>query len=446
MVIRTWLCACVLAPSIGLASLGCGTAGVPFECTADAECTHDGAVGRCEKTGYCSFPDASCEAGLRYGELAPGELASQCFEPCVLGLALGGQHSCALLRGGSVACWGNGKDGRLGDGRLDGEATPEPVRVDASLPASTALAAGGAHTCALAEDGTVWCWGKNDHRQLGVVGAVVGPLRVTALDGAGAPAIGLAAGGAHSCARASVGTGCWGSNERGQLGRGSVGGDELPAMVDFANAFQEIAAGDAHGCGRTLAGTVHCWGDNAGLQVGGPDKAVPYPTPLMLQTPARAASLELGTLHSCMVSSNEGVECWGNNLLAGQLGRPQAVHDSATPLHVALPADATQIAAGATHSCALDVDGRAWCWGGNEFGQHGPGRAPSTFEPEAVVVELPGGIVEIAAGAFHTCARTAKDEVYCWGANEAGQLGNGRTDAEGESEPDATVSAKLVCE
>ena len=422
---------------------GCG-GDVPFECQSDEQCVLDGSRGRCERTGYCSFPDEACKTGWRYGELAESTLVAQCVVQCVLGLSLGTEHSCALLHDGAVACWGNGKNGRLGDGS-DGAATPQPVTVS-GMPAASAVSAGGAHSCALAaDDGTVWCWGANKSLQLGVPEPGPGPVRVTALDGAGAPATQVSAGGAHSCARASVGTGCWGNNTRGQLGNGSLSEAELPSLVEFNAGFQDVAAGDAHTCGRTIAGTVHCFGDNKYLQVGGTDPTA-YPTPTMLQTPARAAQVDLGLAHGCMVTSNETVDCWGNNQLAGQLSRPQAVEGSRIPLHVELPAPIVQVSSGATHSCALDVDGRVWCWGGNEFGQLGPNGFVSPFEPEPVVVELPSGIVEIAVGWLHSCARTAKDEVYCWGANEQGQLGNGETNADGQGEPDETVTTALCRE
>jgi alpha-tubulin suppressor-like RCC1 family protein len=435
--------ACVLLLSAVLA--GCKPEPVPFECTSDDQCTVDDDKGRCELSGYCSLSDTTCDSGRRYAELAGDGLAEQCVKQCVLGLSLGNEHSCALLHGGKVACWGNGRDGRLGHTGADG-AVPTPVQVDESLPTVSAISAGGKHGCALSENGSAWCWGDNSSLQLGQPGGGPAPTRIEALDGAGVPVTQVAAGGAHSCVRTSVGTGCAGNNTFGQLGQGNVSAAAGPDLVAFTPGFQEVATGTTHTCGRTIAGTVHCWGDNATMQVGAalPE---PYPQPEPVQTPMRAASLALGMLHSCMINSNEEVACWGNNLLAGQLGRPQALQNSATPLVVNLPAAVTQVSAGATHSCALDVQGRAWCWGGNDFGQHGPGR-PSTspFEPNPVVVELPGGIVEIAVGGLHTCARTERDEVYCWGANEFGQLGNGKTDPDGQREPDPTVTASLRCE
>ncbi|MBW2526944.1 MAG: hypothetical protein JRI23_22370 [Deltaproteobacteria bacterium] len=430
----------------GMSASACTAGSVPFECSSDDQCVRGEEVGRCELTGYCSFADEECDSGWRYAELARGELAEQCVVQCVLGLSLGAEHSCAVLATGEVRCWGHGADGRLGDG-IDGAATPNPVSVGGSLPPMGSVTAGGGHTCALADDdGTVWCWGDDEALQLGRQGVGPEPVQVTALEGFGVPVTQITAGGGHTCARSSVGSGCWGANHEGQLGTGTVGAAAEPTPVPFESGFIELAAGDLHTCGRTMAGTVHCWGDNSALQVGAPDSVDPVLAPERVQTPARAASMELGLLHGCMVTSNETVECWGNNLLAGQLGRPQTLGGSRTPVPISLPAPVVQVSVGLTHSCALDTEGRAWCWGGNEFGQHGPNQSESPFEPTPAVVELPGGIAEIAAGGLHTCARTERDAVYCWGANEFGQLGNGETDADGTGSPDSTVTEALRCD
>jgi alpha-tubulin suppressor-like RCC1 family protein len=431
------------------ATTACSTARIPFECAGDDECVTDEATGRCERTGYCSFPDAACESGWGYADLAAGDLAAECVAQCILGLSLGAQHSCALLRGGAIACWGDGRAGQLGDGELHPDPVPSPVMVDASLPPAVAVTVGGGHGCALAaENGSVWCWGSDKSLQLGEPEAGPAPVRVAALDGAGTPMTQIAAGLAHTCARASVGVGCWGNNEHGQLGNGKVGGSSGPALVAFKNGFVQVATGDAHSCGFTLAGTVHCWGDNDALQAGASEHEPALPEPVMVKTPLRASGLELGLTHSCLVSSDQDrpVACWGNNSLFGQLGRPASVKESALPLPLDLGVETTAVAAGGTHSCALTEDGRAWCWGGNAYGQQGPEQsAGATFAPEPAVVELVGKIVEIAAGALHTCARTDRDVVYCFGANEYGQLGNGKVDPAGQSEPDPTVTAALTC-
>jgi alpha-tubulin suppressor-like RCC1 family protein len=431
---------------LALLLAGCSIEQVPFECDSDDQCSRGGENGMCQKTGYCSFDDSACDSGQRYAELAAADLSEQCVVACIEELSLGAAHSCALLTDGSLRCWGAQGQGRLGNGSVEPGVQPTAVIVG-GVPPFKGVSLGAAHSCALtAEGGSVWCWGDNTVLQLSEPGAGPGPLRIAALDVAGTAVTQVAAGGFHNCARASGGQACWGHNERGQLGSGSAGNPSSIAAVSFNPALQEIAAGEAHSCGRTIAGTVHCWGDNRNLQVGGADPMGDHSTPILVPTPLRAAQLALGLLHSCMLTSDETVACWGNNQLAGQLGRNQAFVESPTPIAIGLPEAIVQLDAGSTHSCALGQSGTAYCWGGNEQGQHGPGRGQSPFEPDPVAVELPGGIVQIATGGLHTCALTGRDEVYCWGGNEFGQLGNGEIEADGQSEPDKRVTAQLICD
>ncbi len=439
MFIRTAI-ACLCA---GLVS--CGVEHVPFWCSNDADCVHDGTQGACERSKHCSFPDQECPGNRRYGGLAPSGLAGGCVPNCIKDVSLGAAHSCALLESGQVQCWGAAGAGRLGDGTLKGAVSSPVVAGDPNLEA-TLVAAGGGHTCVVdGRDNSVWCWGDNSARQLGVDGPGPGPHRVVALDGVGAPIIEVDAGSAFTCGRASIGTACFGKNERGQLGNGTVSPAAGPSLVDFQTGFQGVAAGEAHACGRTIAGTVHCWGNNSEVQVGQEDPKPPYTKPAAVVTGERSASLSLGLAHSCMVTSNETVACWGNNLLAGQLGKPMGLKQSRFPLEVKIPGQVTAVSAGFTHTCALLRDGRAVCWGGNEFGQLGPNQARSPFEPIPVPVELPGGIAAIYSGGLHTCALTNLDVLYCWGNNDNGQLGNSDINADGQGEPDRAVSNALAC-
>ncbi len=426
-------------------AVACGVDDVPFRCDSDAECVDGSEQGVCERAGYCAFPDPKCPTQRRYAKLAPDGLGNACVPNCVQGLSLGRAHACAVLSSGLVQCWGAAAGGRLGDGTTQGSIASPVIAGGASLRA-TIVAAGGAHTCVvLQDDNSVWCWGDNSSRQLGVEQPGPGPHRVGAFDGAGAPITEGEAGEAFTCGRAAIGTACWGANQRGQLGNGDFGLPQPPSLVPFKNGFVEVAVGEAHACGRTIAGTTHCWGDNSGLQVGQQDEQIPYPTPVLLQPAPRAASLSLGLQHSCMVTTEERVECWGNNFIAGQLGKSQLVKQSRIPLRIQLPAPAVAVTAGLTHNCALTADGKAYCWGGNEFGQLGPNQKISPVEPDPVPVELPGGIAKLYAGGLFTCALTNLDVVYCWGANESGQLGNGALEPDGRAQPDRTVSSALAC-
>jgi alpha-tubulin suppressor-like RCC1 family protein len=96
----------------------------------------------------------------------------------------------------------------------------------------------------------------------------------------------------------------------------------------------------------------------------------------------------------------------------------------------------TALAAGGAHSCALTVDDGVKCWGSNELGRLGDGRASGDFSDEPVnVVGLSEGVVALAAGGAHSCALTVDDGVKCWGSNESGRLGDGGGSGDFSNEP-----------
>lgn len=152
-----------------------------------------------------------------------------------------GGHACAVLVDGTLRCWGENLTGELGDGTEEYRATPTPVSslTNVNYPklvpltaGAVRLASGPLHTCALHADGTVTCWGDNEYGQLGngTLGIAADPALVIDLP----PAVQITAGSSHTCIRANDGTPlCWGSNEAGQLGRGVLGARPNPTRVLF---------------------------------------------------------------------------------------------------------------------------------------------------------------------------------------------------------------------
>ncbi|MCB0107316.1 MAG: hypothetical protein KDE53_15455, partial [Caldilineaceae bacterium] len=119
--------------------------------------------------------------------------------------------------------------------------------------------------------------------------------------------------------------------------------------------------------------------------------------------------------------------CWGRNHL-GQLGSGDRV-DSATPITVTgLSTSTVALAAGYFHTCALTINGNVYCWGSDSRGQLGNGLPNRASAIPVQVIDLPASAVTISAGAEHTCATLTTGEAYCWGNNADGQLGNGTTD------------------
>ncbi|MEO5629073.1 MAG: hypothetical protein ABIQ62_04805, partial [Thermomonas sp.] len=146
----------------------------------------------------------------------------------VTALALGAYHSCAIVAGGAVRCWGSNGSGQLGTGDTINRTTP--VAVFGLEAGGTALALGGGHSCAIVSGGAVQCWGYNFYGQLGN-GSTINSATQVAVSGLTGAAT-FALGGSHSCAIvASRAVQCWGYNLYGQLGNSSTTSSTLPQDV-----------------------------------------------------------------------------------------------------------------------------------------------------------------------------------------------------------------------
>lgn len=188
-----------------------------------------------------------------------------------VGLALGIDHACARLADGGVACWGSDKFGALGRG-VNSPPSKDKKTAKALVPVKglrdvVEIAAGREHACARLQDGTVMCWGRNHHGQLGegTTKALVLPVKVKDLAGAAE----LALGSAHSCARLQDGTvRCWGRGANGQLGDPSKTDHAEPVAVPGLARVAGLVAGGEHACAKLEDRTFVCWGDSSHGELG----------------------------------------------------------------------------------------------------------------------------------------------------------------------------------
>lgn len=223
--------------------------------------------------------------------------------------------------------------------------------------------------------------------------------------------------------------------------RAADGGDAWPDGLtkDSVRAATvgaaSITAGRAHSCATTSVGRVYCWGSDSDGQLGdGPpltsvSRAVPVSAPSGMPV---VVQVDAGEEHTCALEHNGAVFCWGDNS-SGQLGAGDN-NDRDAPVEVRFPAGfvLVEVTTGENHSCAIDEQGAAWCWGRNAEGQLGTGGATDTNEPVRVsdATGLTDPVVDVAAGGNTTCAATADGVAWCWGAGDRGQLGDGTaTDA-----------------
>jgi len=335
----------------------------------------------------------------------------------------------------------------------DGEATPAPETGRSPI---TMLALGWSHSCALVEDGGIYCWGANNRGQLGDIGDGERgvPTRVPGLGTMDA----VWAGGEMTCAR-ETGEGtiqCW-----GETGLGPNREQSFATPLPYSGVHA-MALGYGTGCFVNEA-HVFCWGEYG--RPHGPS----WNTPTRVEVPRGVSGLVAGMQRHCGLDTRGRINCWGRTLAywhpervadpvwripdlagvrmialaGGPHGRPWIVdrhgHVQRTDTgdedrrhgttHVALHEiagiedPATLVAGGGGHACSRLSNGTAACWGSNESGQLGDGTTAT--RSEARYLEL-GGVQEIEVGQHHTCAR-AEGGLYCWGRNDSGQVAAERT-------------------
>ncbi|GIV95657.1 MAG: hypothetical protein KatS3mg057_0314 [Herpetosiphonaceae bacterium] len=192
-----------------------------------------------------------------------------------------------------------------------------------------------------------------------------------------------------------------------------------------------LSAGDAHTCALLADGTARCWGDNWYGQLGdGSTTSSASPVVVGGATPLTdIVALSAGGAHTCALLADGTARCWGDNWY-GQLGDGSTT-SSASPVVVGGATPLTNVlalSAGYAHSCALVADGSARCWGANGAGQLGDGTTTSSASPVVVGGATPlTNVLALSAGSYHSCALLADGGVRCWGANWSGQLGDGST-------------------
>lgn len=414
----------------------------PFGCQEDTQCDAE-AMGRCDTTGWCSYPDLECAAGYRFEANAGDGLGGECVgtdptgtgtdpstsdatEPVLdtgldTGTATTGPEPTSTTSDDETttgdACGGGGQACCAGDSCDAGLACNEGL-----CGCVQAVAVGDRHTCVTKLDGSVWCWGANDLGQLAADPTVVPsspvPLAIAGF-GPGAAAGALFAR-RHTCAvRDDQTLLCWGDNTAQKANVIDPSPTVLvPAEASWALPVAATGVGGSHTCvGRGAGQAPTCWGDNASGQLTGVDA----PGPVIVPGGFDPTTIAMGSAHTCMSTLTGELYCWGANG-NGQLGvDPALTPTSSTPLALGLPPVGT-IAAGNEHTCAttgLDVQ----CWGRNDLGQLGNASNVGTFTPTLVAFPMgAGNVAALVAAADQTCSVMVGGSVLCWGGNQNGEL------------------------
>ena len=321
--------------------------------------------------------------------------------------AMGLETICALRGDRHLRCWGEGDHGEIGNDNVISEAVPSPVSQDDAL--WTEIAVAGFHACGLHVDGTMWCWGSNINGELAVATAPdhisTIPLAVASPDGSWSQ---VAGGDAMTCGISADHELWCAGRDGGMLGTASGGSRTTPVQIGMATS---IAVGGYTTC-AVDTDTLACWGLNNAGEVG--DGTV-YNAQTAAVLPGKWSGVATSLGHTCAIASGAGMSCWGSNG-NGELGNNSQLN-STSPVAVSSSNlwSSVTVSGG---SCGI-ANGNAFCWGNNGFGQGGQPAGVVLLTPSQVALTA---WKEIATSLYHTCGINDAG-VHCWGDNGSYELG-----------------------
>lgn len=292
------------------------------------------------------------------------------------------------------------------------------------------VATGRGHSCAVLTSGQAVCWGNNFYGELGNGTNTPSktPVAVSGLTDTES----ISANGEYTtCAIRTGGQAlCWGKNADGQIGDGSKTDRNVPTPVTGLTDAESISTGAHHTCAIRTSGQAVCWGLNHHGQLGDTSTTERL-TPVSVNGLTDAHNIAVGRTHTCAARESRAALCWGYPV-NGVLGTGSSFADVKTPTAVkgvggtGTLGGIVQMAVGSTHSCALAESGQMYCWGDNIFGRLGDNSILNKEAPVAV-----HGMADakfISAGYASSCAIRESGQALCWGSNAQGRLGDGTDD------------------
>jgi len=334
---------------------------------------------------------AYCWGAGGSGQLGDGTSTSQATPVAVAGdlrfavIGVGHLHSCGITVDGVGYCWGAGGNGRLGNDTTSSQSTPGEI-----LGGHTwiSINASSSNTCGVTSTGEGYCWGfgttgrngdgSGEHKYT--------PTRVADPPNGPVTWAMISPSHQHTCGLATDGTAyCWGNNSYGRLGRGEVGGNNAftPEPVATTVKFKQLVAGEYHNCGVALDGTGYCWGLGSLGRLGNGSNGDTIPYPVEVVGGLKFSKIGIGISFGCGLTVDGDVYCWGN-ASNGRLGNGSTTGSVSSPVKILGDHKFASLAVGLAHSCGVTIQGEVFCWGYGSNNRLGNGSTEDKSEPTYV--------------------------------------------------------------
>ncbi len=396
---------------------GCEPPGVPM--ASDAGQGSDAGPGR-----DC-YDEESC--GFEFWKDCGDKPICECGPACAgkpVQITVGSDHSCLRYDTGGVLCWGmlRGVESDPSAYRADDGVyitPPEPRRPAIAPPTgisdALSIASGDFHTCVLRKDRTVWCWGRNNHGQLGLDYShdeLYGYERVEHKLPAPVPEL-------DNVTAICAGNGSTGGAQNNDRGFGVAGG------IFWGEPGSSIGcgAGDGFGCLIKPDHTLLCWGENRDGQLGDGTGDVRHRTGYSIPPEVlnEVVSVDGGFGHACALRMNGELWCWGSNR-GGELGNGSVTETLEPPRKVPGLGLVVDFSVDSHMTCAVVLGGQLYCWGGDWTNLMGT-NDPFAAVPAPLAIKGEEHTRAIAVGNYHGCLIRENDEVACWGGDDSGATG-----------------------
>lgn len=388
----------------------------------------------------------------------------------IVKVGAGAYHGCALQRTGKVWCWGAQSGDANSAGLLGTGGTPATSQVPVLVSGHedyVDLSVGNTHTCAIRHNGEAWCWGGGTFGQLGngVSASSPVPVKVANVN----DFMGISAAHCNTCQKTCgvTKTGeayCWGTQTNGEFGNGATSATyNVPQLVSsLSTNVQQISTSTNSVCALVGGGEIWCAGSQVSGALGNGLTAGNATSMVRVSSKNTFTKVSTGTSMSCGLTDAKELWCWGSNT-SGYLGASAAIASSSVPIKVKgenymdvdvgpsrvvtalvdtnvkkispLSSQGGRISVAFSLTCYIDAEAELWCWGSDASGQLGNGPIYTGIQQSPTPVIEPGKWKKVRVSSDHACAIKANGTLWCWGADDVGQLGNGAVTTANQESP-----------